>query len=109
MKLINFGKDSRHKLLKGCEIMDQAVGTTYSPKGRNVVLGRQWGLPIVVHDGVTVAKEVEVEDEYIQLGVDLIREAATKQVAEAGDGTTLTTMLTYQLVKGGIDLIDNKN
>jgi chaperonin GroEL len=106
MKILAFGKEARDKLKEGCEIMYRAVGTTYSPAGRNVAYARQWGAPKVVHDGVSVAKEVEVEDELVQLGVDLIKNAAENQVTATGDGTTLTTILSYHIVEKGMKLIE---
>jgi len=107
MKLLKFGKEAREALLEGCRQMEKSVGTTYSPAGRNVVFGRQWGVPKVIHDGVTVAKEVEVEDEFVQLGIDLIREASQNQVSATGDGTTATTILAYHIVEKGMKLIDS--
>lgn len=106
MKKILTGTDARLKLKEGCNLMDRVVGTTYSPKGRNVTYQRPWGLPLVQHDGVSVAKEVESKDEYVQLGIELIREAATKQVSEVGDGTTLTTILANSIVEKGMALMD---
>jgi len=108
MKKILFEEEARQKLLEGCEIMYRAVGTTYSPAGRNVAYARQWGAPKVVHDGVSVAKEVEVEDELVQMGIDLIKEAAQNQVTATGDGTTLTTILSYHIVEKGMKLIKEK-
>ena len=104
-KVMSFGEEAREKLQKGCKIMYDAVGTTYSPAGRNVVIGRQWGAPKIIHDGVGVAREVEVEDELVQLGIDLIKEAAQSQVAATGDGTTLTTILAHHIVDKGMTLI----
>jgi chaperonin GroEL len=107
MKLLYFDKEAREKLREGARIMYQAVGTTYSPAGRNVAYARQWGAPKIVHDGVSVAKEVEVEDEAIQMGIDLVREAAQNQVTSSGDGTTLTTILAYHIIDKALTLIDN--
>lgn len=106
MKVIAYGKDARDKLRQGTKEMYRSVGTTYSPAGRNVAYARQWGSPNVVHDGVTVAKEIEVEDELVQLGVDLIKNAAENQVTSSGDGTTLTTILSYHLADKGLTLVD---
>lgn len=105
MKKIIFKEDARKKLAEGVQVMYDAVATTYSPKGRNVAIGRQWGVPIVIHDGVGVAKEVEHPDEFVDLGINLIREAATRQVSEAGDGTTVTTILAYHIVTKGLELL----
>lgn len=105
MKILKFGQEAQEKLLEGCKIMYDAVGTTYSPAGMNVAYARQWGAPKIVHDGVTVAKEVEVEDESVQLGVDLIKVAAENQVEGTGDGTSVTTILSYHIVEKGMKLI----
>lgn len=86
--------------------MYDAVATTLSPKGRNVGISRQWGVPIVVHDGVTVAREVEAKDEFVQCGVLLVREAASKTNEEAGDGTTTSTLLAHHIVNQGMKLLD---
>lgn len=107
MKKIVFKKEARDKLLEGAKIMYDAVGSTLSPKGRNVGITRQWGPPIVVHDGVTVAREVEHKDEYVNAGIQLIREAASKTNDEAGDGTTTSTILAYELIRRGKDMVEN--
>ena len=105
MKKIKYKEPIYKDFLTACEIVENIVGVTYSPKGRNVILGRQYGLGIIVHDGVTVFKEIEVEDEYVSLIVDQIRESATKQVTEAGDGTTLTSLLSCALIRQGVEII----
>src|SRR3990167_4292938 len=104
-KVLAFGEDARNKLFEGVELLAKAVVTTLSPKGRNVAIHRQWGLPIVVHDGVTCAREVDSRDPLVKIGIDLVREAAQKTNEEAGDGTTTATLLAYELIKGGLDLI----
>lgn len=106
-KIVTFKEDSREKLMEGIEILANAVTTTLGPKGRNVGIQRQWGLPIVVHDGVTVAQEVMVDDELAMIGVNLVREAAKKTNEEAGDGTTTATLLAYEIAKRGKKLIDD--
>ena len=107
---ILLGKEAREKLVQGVELMYQCVCTTLSPRGRNVAIARQWGAPIVMHDGVTVARDVTSDDKFIKMGIDLIREAAQKTVDEVGDGTTTSTLLAYHLVKNGMKLIeDGKN
>ena len=103
-KVISFREDARLKLAEGVELLADAVTTTLGPKGRNVAIMRQWGLPIVVHDGVTVAREVDTEDPFMAIGVALVREAAAKTNEEAGDGTTTSILLAYELVKGGMEL-----
>src|SRR3990172_11608675 len=105
-KVISFREDARLKLAEGVELLADAVTTTLGPKGRNVAIMRQWGLPIVVHDGVTVAREVDTEDPFMAIGVALVREAAAKTNEEAGDGTTTATLLAYELVRKGLRLID---
>lgn len=107
MRQLLFGKDAREKLLKGAEIMYNAVATTLGPKGRNVAIAREWGLPLVVHDGVTVAREVMDHDKFASIGINLIRQAAAKTNEEAGDGTTTSTLLAYFLIKYGLEAIDN--
>src|SRR3990167_2946969 len=87
-------------------MLADAVTTTLGPKGRNVAITRQWGLPIVVHDGVTVSKEVESKDPLVSIGISLVREAANKTNEEVGDGTTTATLLAYELVKRGLFYID---
>ena len=106
MKKILFKSDARKKLLEGARIMNDAVATTLSPKGRNVGISRQWGGGIVVHDGVTVAREVESKDEFINFGIGLIREAASKTNEEAGDGTTTSTLLAYEIIRRAMELLD---
>lgn len=105
-KVLSFGPDARDKLFEGVTLLANAVATTLGPKGRNVAITRQWGTPIVVHDGVTVAREVESKDPLITIGVDLVREAAAKTNEEAGDGTTTATLLAYEIVRLGMKLID---
>lgn len=106
IKELAFGKTAREKLLKGVEIMYRAVGTTLGPLGRNVAIAREWGNPIIIHDGVSASREVFDKDEFVNMGINLVREAAVKTNDEAGDGTTTSTLLAYFIVKYGIDLID---
>jgi len=105
-KIIAQGKKAREKLFEGVELAANVVCTTLSPKGRNVAIQREWGIPLVVHDGVTVMKEVNSNDPLVKIGIDLIRVAAEKNNLEVGDGTTTVTLLAYELVKGGLELID---
>lgn len=109
MKIIAHGAKATEKLEEGFKVMYDTVGITYSPAGQNVAFARQWGAPKVVHDGVTVAKEVQVPDELVQVGVDIIKTAAENQVAATGDGTTLTTILSYHLFTKGLTAIKDKN
>src|SRR3990167_9483220 len=105
-KVLAFKEDARNKLFEGVTLLADAVVTTLSPKGRNVAIQRQWGLPIVVHDGVTVSREVDSTDPLVKVGVDLVREAASKTNEEDGDGTTTATLLAYELVKKGLFYIN---
>src|SRR3990167_938200 len=105
-KVLSFRKEARDKLLKGVRILSDAVTITLGPKGRNVAIQRSWGMPIVVHDGVTVAREVDHRDPLIKIGMDLVREAAGKTNQEAGDGTTTATLLAHEIIKRGMELVE---
>ena len=101
-KQIIFGEEARRSLKKGIDVMANAVGTTLGPKGRNVALDKKWGAPTITHDGVTVAKEIELEDPYENMGAQLLKEAATKTNDVAGDGTTTATVLAHMIVTEGL-------
>lgn len=101
-KQIKFADDARQKLLKGVNILAKTVITTLGPKGRNVALDRKWGAPNVVHDGLTVAKEIELEDPFENMGAQLAKEAASKTNDDTGDGTTTATLLAQAIVNEGI-------
>ncbi len=101
-KQLIFSDEARQKLLKGVNILAKAVVTTLGPKGRNVALDKKWGAPNIVHDGVTVAKEIELEDPYENMGAQLIKEAASKTNDIAGDGTTTSTLLAQAIVARGL-------
>jgi len=105
-KILAFGKEAREKLFEGVKILSNAVTTTLGPKGRNVAIQRNWGDPFIVHDGVTVAREVGDKDEFKLMGIDLVKQAANKTNEEAGDGTTTSTLLAYELIKGGLELVN---
>ena len=98
-KQLAFAEDARRRLKDGVDILVKAVATTLGPKGRNVALDRKFGSPTITHDGVTVAKEIELEDPYENMGVQLLKEAATKTNDIAGDGTTTSTVLAHAMVK----------
>lgn len=100
-KQLKFGEDARQSLVKGVNVLAKAVVTTLGPKGRNVALDKKWGAPNVVHDGVTVAKEVELEDPFENMGAQLVKEAASKTNDVAGDGTTTATLLAQSIVNTG--------
>ncbi len=101
-KILKFDSEAREKLLNGVNILTEAVATTLGPKGRNVALDKKWGAPNVVHDGVTVAKEIELEDPFENMGAQLIKEAASKTNDVAGDGTTTATILAQAMVSEGL-------
>jgi len=101
-KQLVFGEDARRKLKNGIDIVANAVVTTLGPKGRNVAIDRKFGSPTITHDGVTVAKEIELEDPFENMGAQLIKEAATKTNDIAGDGTTTSTLLAHSIVNEGL-------
>ena len=104
-----YEKDGRDKILAGAEKLYKAVRTTMGPRGRNVVIGARGHGPTVTHDGVTVAKAVEIKDEAENIGAELIKEAANKLNDVAGDGTTTVTVLTYHLLKAAAEKIEKDN
>jgi chaperonin GroEL len=101
-KQLLFNEEARRKLLAGVEQISRAVKVTLGPKGRNVLLDKKFGAPTVTKDGVSVAKEVELQDPYENMGAQLLKEVATKTNDVAGDGTTTATVLAYSLVKEGL-------
>ncbi len=101
-KQLKFSEDSRQSLARGVNILAKAVVTTLGPKGRNVALDRKWGAPNVVHDGVTVAKEIDLEDPFENMGAQLVKEAASKTNDVAGDGTTTATLLAESMINHGL-------
>ena len=101
-KQIVFSEDARRSLKAGVDALANAVKTTLGPKGRNVALDKKWGSPTVTHDGVTVAKEIELEDPFENMGAQLLKEAATKTNDVAGDGTTTATVLAQAIVTEGL-------
>ena len=101
-KILKYKEDAREGLLEGMRQVNEAVATTLGPKGRNVAFEQKWGSPKVVHDGVSVAKEIELEDPFQNMGAALIKEAASKTNDVAGDGTTTSTVLTYAICSGGM-------
>ena len=101
-KQLAFADDARQKLAAGVNTLAKAVITTLGPRGRNVALDRKWGAPTVVHDGVSVAKEIELEDPFMNMGAQLVKEAASKTSDVAGDGTTTSTLLAQSIVNYGL-------
>jgi chaperonin GroEL len=101
-KQLVFQDEARRQLKQGIDTLAKAVATTLGPKGRNVALDKKWGAPTVTHDGVTVAKEIELEEPYANMGAQLLKEAATKTNDIAGDGTTTATVLAHTMVNEGL-------
>ena len=100
-KDVKFGQDAREKMLRGVDILANAVRVTLGPKGRNVVIEKSFGAPRITKDGVTVAKEIELEDKFENMGAQMVREVASKTSDFAGDGTTTATVLAQAIVKEG--------
>ena len=101
-KQLSFGEEARQKILKGVEKLSDAVVVTLGPKGRNVVLDKKFDSPTITKDGVTVAKEIELEDAYENMGAQMVKEVAEKTSDTAGDGTTTATLLTHSIYKEGM-------
>src|SRR5215469_7653348 len=100
-KEVKFSVDARDKMMHGIDILADAVRVTLGPKGRNVVLDKSFGAPRVTKDGVTVAKEIELENKFENMGAQMVREVASKTSEQAGDGTTTATILAHAIVKEG--------
>ena len=105
-KQLVFSEDARRKLSNGMNVVANAVGATLGPKGRNVAVDRKFGSPMITHDGVSVAKEIELEDQFENMGAQLLKEAATKTNDIAGDGTTTATVLAQAIVKEGLKNVE---
>ena len=101
-KMIEYGENARKKLQNGIDCLANTVKVTLGPKGRNVVLGKKYGAPLITNDGVTIAKEIELEDAFENMGAQLVREVATKTNDVAGDGTTTATVLAQAIVREGL-------
>ena len=101
-KIIAFDEDARRSLEAGMNKLADAVSVTLGPKGRNVVLEKKWGAPTITKDGVSVAKEIELEDPYEKIGAELVKEVAKKTDDVAGDGTTTATVLARAMVREGL-------
>src|ERR671939_1878 len=101
-KTLEFEDSARRALERGVDALANAVKVTLGPKGRNVVINKQWGAPTITNDGVTIAREIELEDPYENLGAQLAKEVATKTNDVAGDGTTTATVLAQALVREGL-------
>lgn len=101
-KIVKFGDEARQKMLAGVNVLADAVKTTLGPKGRNVVLDKSFGAPTVTKDGVSVAKEIELEDKFENMGAQMVKEVASKASDDAGDGTTTATVLAQAIVNEGL-------
>src|SRR5512137_1523688 len=101
-KQLLFDENARHTLLRGIEKLAKAVKATLGPSGRNVILDKKFGSPTITKDGVTVAKEIELEDPYENMGAQLVREVASKTSDVAGDGTTTATILAESIYREGM-------
>ncbi|HMC72138.1 MAG TPA: TCP-1/cpn60 chaperonin family protein, partial [Mycobacteriales bacterium] len=101
-KIIAFDEDARRALERGMNQLADAVKVTLGPKGRNVVLEKKWGAPTITNDGVTIAKEIELEDPFEKIGAELVKEVAKKTNDVAGDGTTTATVLAQAIVREGL-------
>src|SRR3981081_258168 len=104
-KDVKFSVDARDKMLRGVDILANAVRVTLGPKGRNVVLDKSFGAPRVTKDGVTGAKEIELEDKFENMGAQMVREVASKTSDLAGDGTTTATVLAQAIVREGVKAV----
>ena len=100
-KIVKFDSDARSQMLRGVDILANTVKVTLGPKGRNVVMDKSYGAPRITKDGVTVAKEIDLEDKFENMGAQMIKEVASKTNDTAGDGTTTATILAQGIVKEG--------
>ncbi|VDY46430.1 GroEL protein [Salmonella enterica subsp. enterica serovar Daytona] len=99
-KDVKFGNDARVKMLRGVNVLADAVKVTLGPKGRNVVLDKSFGAPTITKDGVSVAREIELEDKFENMGAQMVKEVASKANDAAGDGTTTATVLAQSIITG---------
>src|ERR1700675_863432 len=104
-KIVKFSQDARESILKGVNLLADAVTVTLGPKGRNVVLDKSYGAPNVTKDGVTVAKEIELEDKFENMGAQMVKEVASKTSDVAGDGTTTATVLARAIFAEGVKMV----
>src|SRR4051812_17740465 len=101
-KDLKFSQDARERISRGVDILANAVRVTLGPKGRNVVLDKSYGAPRITKDGVTVAREIELQDRYENLGAQMLRAVAGKTQDHAGDGTTTATVLAHAIIREGM-------
>src|SRR6476659_7605070 len=105
-KDVRFSTDARDRLLRGIDILNNAVKVTLGPKGRNVILDKSFGAPRITKDGVTVAKDIELHDKFENMGAQMVREVASKTSDIAGDGTTTATVLAQAIYTNGLKLVE---
>ena len=106
-KELKFDQEARNSILHGLNILADAVKVTLGPKGRNVILEKSFGSPVVTKDGVTVAKEIDLEDHFENMGARMVREVASKTSDTAGDGTTTATVLAQAIFREGLKLVSS--
>src|SRR6187455_62510 len=104
-KDVRFSRDARERILRGVDILANAVRVTLGPKGRNVVIDKSWGAPRITKDGVTVAKEIELKDKFENMGAQMLRAVASRTHDHAGDGTTTATVLAQAIVREGLKAV----
>src|ERR1700757_5235611 len=104
-KSFQFGNEAREKILDGVKILADSVTVTLGPKGRNVMIEKSWGAPIVTKDGATVAKEIQLEDKFENVGAQMVKEVASKPSDVAGDGTTTATVLAQAIFREGVKTV----
>ena len=104
-KIIKFDSEARAAMIRGVDILANTVKVTLGPKGRNVVIDKSYGAPRITKDGVTVAKEIDLEDKFENMGAQMVKEVANKTNEEAGDGTTTATILAQAIVKEGVKYV----
>ncbi|RYZ76331.1 MAG: molecular chaperone GroEL, partial [Proteobacteria bacterium] len=104
-KELRFSEDARSSILKGVNALANAVKVTLGPKGRNVVIEKSFGAPLVTKDGVTVAKEIELENKFENMGAQMVKEVASKTNDDAGDGTTTATVLAQAIFREGAKIV----
>jgi chaperonin GroEL len=107
IKQLLFGNEAKDKIRVGVNTLADAVSTTLGPRGKNVGIGKSWGYPQVIHDGVSIAKEIRLKDPFEDIGAQLVRQASERTNDEAGDGTTSSALLAQSLINGGMDLLTN--
>ena len=104
--IVKFNNDARTKMAEGIRILKDAVKVTLGPKGRNVIIEQDFGAPLIVNDGVTIAKSIVLQDKFMNLGSAVLIEAATKTNDEVGDGTTTAIILASNLIEEGLKILD---